>query len=155
MSGQQQLSSCRVALQESWANFPVKQYDRVLVFVALLTPKQEILLTEDGDGNWGLPHERFAMRDMLLRVPERVVNRSVGLDPRQQLAADSSKIKLLGACEIGRDYCVVLSMPIAHQVRHPKCRYVAGAALQPYAEQQQIITPVAHHFGWAFEKAAA
>lgn len=142
MSGQQQLSPCAIGLNEAWARFPACNYDRILVFVALITPQQELMLAEDEEGNWGLPYERFLMRDMLRAVPERVFARKLGLDPGQ-VGADFSKIRLLGTCDIGRDHCVVLSMPIGHPIRRPKWRYVAGTALQPYAEQQQIITPLA------------
>jgi hypothetical protein len=153
MSGQQQkLSSCRIALQESWAHFPVKEYERILVFVAFMTPKNELLLTEDEEGKWGMPHEHFLRRDMLRSVPERVIPKCLGLDLRQ--VGTLGPVKLLGACEIDRDYCVVLSAKVSFSCRLSRWRFVAGTDIHPYAEQQPILTPAASHL-WPQELAAA
>lgn len=152
MSGQQQLSPCRIALHESWANFPAKDYKRVLVFVAFLTPEGELLLTKDKEGNWGMPYEHFLRRDILRAVPERLIEKSLGIDLQQIRVF--SQVKLLGACEIGSDYCVVLLTRISVLFRLPRWRFVAGAALEPYAKQQPVL-PLVTDYLWSREVMAA
>lgn len=157
MSGIQQLSRCNMGLHESWAPFPVKNYKRIIVFVAFLTPRNELLVSFDQDGKPVLPHEEFIVRNVLRGAPERVISSFLGFQPSQLFDDRSSRsVKLLGQCEIEDDFCVVMSAPISRPTPRKGWSYISGfEQLQQYIAQNPLLPAVAEKLGWRQTQMAA
>ncbi len=157
MSGIQQLSRCNMGLHESWAPFPVKNYKRIIVFVAFLTPRNEILVSLDQEGKPVLPYEEFIVRNVLRGVPERVISNYLGFQPAQLYDDRPSRpVRLLGQCEMAGDFCVVMSAPILRPNPRKGWSYVSGfEQMQQYSEQIPLLPAVAEKLGWRQTQMAA
>lgn len=130
LSFQKKLSPCKYGLNESWAPFPATRYKRVIVSVAFVGPRGELLLMQDDDGKLVLPSECFVIGHLLLGSPGRVVTKSFGLEPQVLLDARSSRsIKVLGMqAEEGGDYDVLMTAQVSY------LRRLQGQYFKTYSE---------------------
>jgi hypothetical protein len=87
LSVQKELFPCPIGLHESWVPQAAK-FKRVVVSVAFMTMRNELLLKQDASGKFVLPSEHFPASDLLLSAPLRVLiqppPRNAGRPPRTQ-----------------------------------------------------------------------
>lgn len=130
LSFQKKLSPCKYGLNESWAPFPATKYKRVIVSVAFVAPHGELLLKQGDDGKLVLPSECFAMGNLLLGSPGRVVMKNFGLEPQVLLDARFGRsVKVLGMqAEEGGDYDVLMTAQVTY------LRRLQGLYVKTYSE---------------------
>jgi hypothetical protein len=119
LSFQKKLSLCPYGLHQSWAPFPALKYKRVVVSIAYVAPNGEMLLKQGDDGMCELPSECFAIGNLLLSSPGRVIAREFGFEPQMLLDVRLARqVKVLGMqSEEGGDYDVLMTAPVSYLKR--------------------------------------
>ncbi len=163
MSEKQQkveLAECPIGLHQSWASFPMSEYEQIIAFGVFTTPGKELLFIQNEDG-WGLPREKITVGKLLLDTPDRLVARQIGREPGQLLPPkEKRRVTILGACSfpVGdrQHYLVFLEVPLTNRLVDKRYRYVGRASLPPVKEVDVATLNFATgYLGWSYSKAMA